>query len=98
MYDVVSDRRRVKLHNSLLNYGTPVQYSVFECLLDARQIDELTKEITRKMNKRLDTIRIYPICLECAKKVKVLNGKDVLVASERGIHISSPGGNEGGST
>ena len=33
VYDISNDRRRVKLHNLFRDYGTPVQYSVFECYL-----------------------------------------------------------------
>jgi CRISPR-associated protein Cas2 len=32
-YDISDDPRRTKLHNTLKNFGTPVQYSVFECIL-----------------------------------------------------------------
>jgi CRISPR-associated protein Cas2 len=31
VYDISNDKRRTRLHNALLDYGTPVQYSVFEC-------------------------------------------------------------------
>lgn len=27
VYDISDDRRRTRLHNTLLDYGTPVQYS-----------------------------------------------------------------------
>ena len=35
VYDISNDKRRVKLHNLLKDYGTPVQYSVLECYLEA---------------------------------------------------------------
>ena len=37
VYDISNDRRRTRLHNLLLDFGTPVQYSVFECLLSPKQ-------------------------------------------------------------
>ncbi|HIP96765.1 MAG TPA: CRISPR-associated endonuclease Cas2, partial [Anaerolineae bacterium] len=36
-YDISNDRRRTKLHDTLLNFGTPVQYSVFECIVDQKR-------------------------------------------------------------
>ena len=40
-YDVVSDARRVRLHQKLKGFGTPVQYSVFECLLDQTALERV---------------------------------------------------------
>lgn len=48
LYDISNDRRRTKLHNLLLDYGSPVQYSVFECLLDAERLKKL-KQAVRKV-------------------------------------------------
>lgn len=31
VYDISNNKRRTKLHTALKNYGSPVQYSVFEC-------------------------------------------------------------------
>ena len=41
VYDISNDRRRTKLHNLLLDYGSPVQYSVFECLLDEKRLKKM---------------------------------------------------------
>ncbi|MEM2889797.1 MAG: CRISPR-associated endonuclease Cas2 [Candidatus Hadarchaeum sp.] len=41
VYDISNDKRRTKLHNVLLDYGTPVQYSVFECHLDEKNLTNL---------------------------------------------------------
>ncbi|MBE2235501.1 MAG: CRISPR-associated endonuclease Cas2, partial [Anaerolinea sp.] len=44
-YDVVNDRRRAKVHKMLKNFGTRVQYSVFECQLDAKELKRLQKRL-----------------------------------------------------
>ena len=36
-YDICDDRRRLCVHKALKNFGHPVQYSTFECLLDPPQ-------------------------------------------------------------
>jgi CRISPR-associated protein Cas2 len=40
-YDIEDDRIRRKVHHTLKNYGTPVQYSVFECRLNQSRLNEL---------------------------------------------------------
>jgi CRISPR-associated endonuclease Cas2 len=40
-YDIADDARRVRVHATLRNYGTRVQYSVFECDLEPGQVEEL---------------------------------------------------------
>ncbi|MFH1632805.1 MAG: CRISPR-associated endonuclease Cas2 [Chloroflexota bacterium] len=78
VYDISSDKRRTKLHNKLLDYGTPVQYSVFECNLTAEEIERLKKAVQRIVRPTKDHVRYYPICASCLKKVDVIGGVDVL--------------------
>ena len=82
VYDISNDRRRTKLHNVLLNYGTPVQYSVFECLLDAEGLKRM-KRATRKVIKpRVDRVRYYYLCRSCLEKTEVTSGVEVLSEPE----------------
>jgi CRISPR-associated protein Cas2 len=78
VYDISNDRRRTKLHDVLLNYGTPVQYSVFECLLDDNQIKTMKKAIKRVIRPRVDNVRYYYVCANCLKKTEITAGKEVL--------------------
>ena len=64
-YDISNDRRRTKLHNALLNYGTPVQYSVFECLLDAAGEKAMRAAVRRVIRPRVDNVRYYTLCASC---------------------------------
>jgi CRISPR-associated protein Cas2 len=36
-YDISHDRRRARLSRELKNFGTRVQYSVFECVLEPQR-------------------------------------------------------------
>lgn len=76
-YDITVDKRRTKLHNALLNYGTPVQYSIFECLLTADDIVKMKKQVYRII-KRQDHVRFYHICGTCLAKVETSGFQDVL--------------------
>lgn len=77
-YDISNDKRRTKLHNTLLNFGTPVQYSVFECLLDEKGEREMRQSIKRVIRPRKDHVRIYPLCANCLGRIETTPGHDVL--------------------
>ncbi|MBE7557395.1 MAG: CRISPR-associated endonuclease Cas2 [Anaerolineales bacterium] len=78
VYDISHDRRRTKLHNTLKDFGTPVQYSVFECLLDEAGLRRLKKAVGKVIKPRLDRVRYYPMCSECLRGVEVTSGPEVL--------------------
>ena len=69
-YDVTSDRRRNRISRTLLDYGTRVQYSVFECNLTANQLSELEQRLLKVYDEAEDTIRIYRLCEGCFKQVE----------------------------
>lgn len=69
VYDISDDRRRTRLHDRLLDYGTPVQYSVFECLVDDKQLQKMQAMIRRTIRAKLDRVRIYRLCESCLQKV-----------------------------
>jgi len=71
-YDIVDDKTRNKIAKTLLDYGTRVQYSVFECVLTKEQLHRLEQELTELYDPREDTIRIYTLCENCLSKVHVL--------------------------
>lgn len=78
VYDISSDRRRTKLHDALLDYGTPVQYSVFECVLSKRDEKRMRAAVRRIIKPRLDRVRYYYLCEACLKRVEVTSGPEVL--------------------
>lgn len=49
-YDIEHDGRRNRLHKTLKNFGTRVQYSVFEAILDDKQFVRM-KEAVKKVIK-----------------------------------------------
>jgi CRISPR-associated protein Cas2 len=87
VYDISDDRRRTRLHNRLLDYGSPVQYSVFECLLTKEEYQEMRKAVRRVIRPRLDQVRFYAICKSCLKKAVVTSGKEVLTESPRPVVV-----------
>jgi len=71
-YDISDDGLRKKVANILLDYGVRVQYSVFECLVDAKTLDKIIVMLS-PFTEGNDSIRFYQICEACLKKM-VLQG------------------------
>jgi CRISPR-associated protein Cas2 len=81
-YDIPDDRRRDRLHDALLNYGTPVQYSVFECLVQGKELARMKKQVQRIVKPRLDHVRYYHLCAACIKRIESTMGPEVAHETE----------------
>ena len=77
-YDIVDDRRRTKVMKTLKGYGEHVQYSVFECRLEANHLAELRKRLKRLVTP-VDSIRLYFIGAEDVSRIEVI-GSGVVMA------------------
>ena len=78
VYDITCDKRRKKVADLLEGYGQRVQYSVFECVLNRSQYQQLTKRLQKKINLEKDSIRIYSIVKSSLHKVQTWGaGKEV---------------------
>ena len=87
VYDISNDKRRTKLHDALVDFGTPVQYSVFECLLDEKGEQAMKRKVMKVIKPRVDQVRFYYICRECVQKVEVTCGKEVLSEKPNAIIV-----------
>jgi CRISPR-associated protein Cas2 len=70
-YDISDDRTRRKVANVLADYGKRVQYSVFECRVDAKTLDKIIA-LLKPFTEGNDSIRVYLLCDACVKKVVLL--------------------------
>ena len=71
-YDITSTRRRTKVMKTLEGYGTRVQYSVFECRLKAKEVDELRRKLKKLISEKEDSIRFYFISADDVKRIERL--------------------------
>lgn len=71
-YDIPDDRRRTRLAKVLQDYGERVQYSVFECDLTQKQLQQMLREVKRVISEAQDSVRVYGLCQECVKRIEVL--------------------------
>ncbi len=79
-YDIPSNRRRYKVMKTLEGFGTRVQYSVFECNLKPREVDELRKRL-KKLTENEDSVRFYFFGAEDVKRIERLG--DTRTVEER---------------
>jgi len=71
-YDIPDDSRRTHISNILLDFGTRVQRSVFECILGQELLTNLTERLSKAIEEREDSVRVYPVCGSCEKLVRVI--------------------------
>jgi CRISPR-associated protein Cas2 len=70
VYDISDDRRRTRLHDALLDFGTPVQYSVFECWLTPETLKKMRARVRKILRPRKDHVRYYYLCAACAGRAQ----------------------------
>ena len=68
-YDVVNDRRRLKIARLLERYGERVQYSVFEMYLSDQEWQQVQKNLQRLLNTQEDSVRVYRLCAVCRTRI-----------------------------
>jgi CRISPR-associated protein Cas2 len=84
-YDIPADRRRTKVATALEDYGSRVQYSVFEANLTAAQFDELRQRLKKLVKPEEDSVRYYRLCAACLGTV-LIDGRGQ-VASDPEVYI-----------
>ncbi len=65
-YDIVDNKVRNKVSNTLKDYGVRVQKSVFECLIGPEAFASMTSKLENLINPAEDSILICPLCKTCA--------------------------------
>lgn len=63
-------RRLRRISKICLDYGERVQYSVFECTVDAATYEILEAELLAEMDEKVDNLRIYRLVEPIKKHVK----------------------------
>lgn len=59
IYDIVDNKKRLKMVKCLENYGVRVQKSAFEALLTRRQYEKMLRESHVIIDKEVDSLRVY---------------------------------------
>lgn len=75
-YDSPDDKRRIKLANTLKNFGFRVQFSVFEALLEPEEITRIKNQLENVIDPAFDSVRIYSLCAKCQNNMLILGKGD----------------------
>jgi CRISPR-associated protein Cas2 len=75
-YDIVDDKRRHRVHETLKDFGRRVQYSVFECELDGGEAEELAQRVGFEIDGDTDSCRFYRLCEGCRSEVRIAGKGD----------------------
>ena len=75
-YDVSDDTRRRHAFEALKDFGRRVPYSVFECNLDDKGLEELLGRLEFAIDRATDSCRLYRLCEACAGQVRILGRGD----------------------
>jgi CRISPR-associated protein Cas2 len=70
VYDISNNKRRTRLFNALKDFGTQVQYSIFECLLNKKEFKDMQEVVCKITKRRKDKVRIYTLCGSCQDAIK----------------------------
>lgn len=70
-YDIVEDKRRTRVMKLLKGYGTRVQYSVFECMLDEAELAGLGRELRELIDLNTDSVRCYRLDADALKRIAI---------------------------
>lgn len=75
-YDIKDDKRRGRVAKTMKDFGTRVQYSVFECIVNDKLLEKMKNLLETVIDDQHDKIRIYKLCGGCIKSVQILgNGE-----------------------
>ena len=69
-YDITNDRRRNAVAKILLDFGSRIQFSVFECNTDRRAYLRLQDRLQDAINPKEDTVTFYHLCRSCEKGIE----------------------------
>ena len=67
-YDIREPARWRKVYKIVCGAGQPVQYSVFRCRLDDREVEKLRWELSKVMGPE-DALLVVDLCPTCSRNV-----------------------------
>jgi CRISPR-associated protein Cas2 len=68
-YDIADDRRRQRLSDVLLDFGTRVEESVFQCRVDGALAEEMLARVRRTIEEHTDKVHVLVLCDACGSRI-----------------------------
>jgi CRISPR-associated protein Cas2 len=69
-YDITDQRRLQQIAKICEDYGMRVQYSVFECRLEADKFDRFWNDLLATIDSSTDRLVAYKVCVACARDIR----------------------------
>lgn len=85
VYDISDNKKRTKMFKTMKNFGTPIQFSAFECILNEKGFQEIQEIIQGIVHPKEDKVRIYTLCNNCRGGIKNIGTGQI--TSERTVII-----------
>ena len=76
-YDISNDAVRDRMSKTLLDFGSRIQDSVFECPLNDELLERMMTRLERVPLAEEDRVRVYRICGLCVEQVQIYGPGDV---------------------
>ena len=68
-YDIANPKRLSRVAKHCEDYGLRIQYSVFECRLEADAFNRFWLGLNNLINPAEDRVTAYKVCASCAKDI-----------------------------
>ena len=69
-YDITDQHRLPRIAEICEDYGVRVQYSVFECRLEADKFDRFWNDLLATIDSSTDRLVAYRVCVACARQIR----------------------------
>ncbi|MEW6027717.1 MAG: CRISPR-associated endonuclease Cas2 [Planctomycetota bacterium] len=85
-YDIADPKRLACVHKTLKDYGDPLQFSIFECYLNRKDLITLQDKLEQIINHQEDRIIILPLCSACKGVIEII-GRQSLSEKPKGAVV-----------
>jgi CRISPR-associated protein Cas2 len=72
-YDIRDPKRWRKAYKLLEGYGERIQYSIFRCRLNAREVEKLRWELAKILEQEEDSLLLVGLCNRCVERITMKN-------------------------
>lgn len=85
-YDIASPKRLQKIAHYCEKFGIRLQKSTFQIDSDKEHVAKMIEGLNSLMNKKKDSIIVYPICEDC-RRLSITDGPNNIIATENVVFL-----------